>query len=183
MCAGHRLEKSYIQGGFLAANVFGCVSVVAKNSLNGVSLRDKQRNTIAITCLIFFQGISFFLDLLLFCLLHEMPWVLFDVVALLWHGRWGWGWGHSPICQKSSDDQRTMERRAFLTSWKDALCARHCTTAGSNVAGDDLYKAFLYSRNRAPPYKTCQSKSFPPTISLFYLTLRDGLALILPILL
>ena len=53
----------------------------------------------------------------------------------------------------------------------------------SNVAGDDLYKAFLYSRNRAPPYKTCQSKSFPPTISLFYLTLRDGMALILPILL
>ena len=76
-----------------------------------------------------------------------------------------------------------MERRAFLTSWKDALCARHCTTAGSNVAGDDLYKAFLYSRNRAPPYKTCQSKSFPPTISLFYLTLRDGMALIHPILL
>ena len=47
-------------------------------------------------------------------------------------------------------------------------CARHCTTAGSPlpVVGDDLYKAFLYSRNRAPPYKTCQSKSFRSTTSL-----------------
>ena len=47
-------------------------------------------------------------------------------------------------------------------------CARHCTTAGSPlpVVGDDLYKAFLYSRNRAPPYKTWQSKSFRSTTSL-----------------